>query len=117
MDDYESNCIVLRSILGSYLSDVNKLMPLWHYGIILPEAAEECSLCSLLNLTIVELKQILESYGLINVNNNVVKFVCSTSSYGRKYSWQMFLLKNLLSDNYFAQMNLSKYKIYQANIW
>ena len=56
MDDYESNCIVLRSILGSCLSDINKLMPLWHYGIILSEAAEECCLCSLLNLTLVKLK-------------------------------------------------------------
>ena len=28
----------------------------------------------------------------------------------------MFLLKNSLSDNYFAQMNLFKYKIYQNNV-
>ena len=56
MDDYESNCIVLRSILGSCLSDINKLMSLWHYGIIIPEAAEECCLYSLLNLSLVELK-------------------------------------------------------------
>ena len=82
MDDYESNCIVLRSILGSYLSDINKLMPLWHYGIILPEVVEKCCLCSLLNLTLVELKQILEACGLITINNNIVKFVCSTSGYG-----------------------------------
>ena len=66
MDDYESNCIVLRSILGSCLSDIDKLMPFWHYGIILPEAAEELCLCSLLNLTLVELKQILEACGLKN---------------------------------------------------
>ena len=82
MDDYESNCIVLISILGSCLSDINKLMLLWHYGIILPETAEEYCLCSLLNLTIVELKQILESCGLITINNNIVKFVYSTSRYG-----------------------------------
>ena len=116
MNDYESNCIVIRSILGSCLSDINKLMLLWNYGIILPEAAEECCLCSLSNLTLVELKQILEACGLITINNNIVKFVCSTSGYGRKYSWQMFLLKNSLSDNYLAQMNLSKYKIYQNNV-
>ena len=53
-------------------------MPLWHYGIILPEAVEECCICSLLNLTIVELKQMLESCGLITINNDIVKFVCST---------------------------------------
>ena len=115
MDDYESNCIVLRSILGSCLSDINKLIPLLHYGIILPEAAEECCLCSLLNLSLVELKHILESCGLITINH-IVKFVCSTSGYGGKYSWQMFLLKNSLSDNYLAQMNLFKYKIYQNNV-
>ena len=117
MDDYESNCIVLKSILGSCLSDINKLMPLWYYGIILPEVTEECCLSSLLALTIIELKQILESCGLITINNNIVKFDCSTFEYGGKYSWQMFLLKNSLSDNYLAQMNLSKYKIYQNNVW
>ena len=117
MDDYESNCIAVRSILGSCLSDINKLMPLWYYGIILPEAAEECCLCSLSNLTLVELKQILEACGIITIINNIVKFVCSISGYGGKYSWQMFLLNNSLSDNYLAQMNLSKYKIYQNNVW
>ena len=93
MDDYESNCIVLRSILGSYLSNINKLMPLWHYGILLPEEAEECCLYSLLNLTITELKQILESCGLISINNDSVNFVSSTSGYRGKYSWKMFLLR------------------------
>ena len=44
MDDYESNCIVLRTILGSCLSDINKLMPLWYYGILLPEKEKDCSL-------------------------------------------------------------------------
>ena len=37
MDNYETKCIALRKILGSYLSDTNKLMPLWHYGILLPK--------------------------------------------------------------------------------
>ena len=82
MDDCESNGIVLRSILGSYLSDINKLIPLWHYEILLPEAAEWYCLCSLLNLIIVELKQMLESCGLITINNDIVKFVCSTFGYG-----------------------------------
>ena len=79
MDDYETNCIVLISILCSCLSDINKLMHLWNYGIILPNAAGECCLCSLLNLSLLELKQILESCELITINNNIVKFVCSTS--------------------------------------
>ena len=30
MDDYEANCVVIRSLLGSCLSDINKNMPLWY---------------------------------------------------------------------------------------
>ena len=82
MNDYESNCIVLITFLDFCLSDINKWMPLWHYGILLAEAVEECCLCSLSNLTIVELKQILESCGLMTINNDIVKFVYSTSRYG-----------------------------------
>ena len=116
MDDYESNCVVLRSIFGSCLSHINKLIPLWHCGILLPETADECCLCSLLGLTLVKLKQILECCGLITINNDIVKFVCSTSGYGRKYSWEIFLLENSISENYFAQMNLAKYKMIQKKI-
>ena len=72
MDDYESNFIVLRSISGSCLSNINKLMPLWHYGIILPEAAEECSLYSLLNLTIVELRWTIKLFDIILLNSTEI---------------------------------------------
>ena len=58
MENYEFNCIILRVILGSCLYDINKLMPLWYYGILLPEE-EDSSLYFFLNLTILELKQIL----------------------------------------------------------
>ena len=101
MKDCEANCIVLRSLLGSCLSDINKLMPLWYYGILLPKEEEDYSLPFLLNLTIVQLKQILESCGLIIINNNIVKFVINTSGYDGNYSWPMFLLKNSLSKNFF----------------
>ena len=57
MDDCASNCVVLRSLFGSCLYDINKNMPLWHYGILLPEKEEDCSLSYLLNLTIDELKK------------------------------------------------------------
>ena len=67
MDNYESNCITIRSILGSCLSDINKLMPLWYYGIILPEIKEVDSLSILMNLKIVSLKQILQLCGLITI--------------------------------------------------
>ena len=56
MDDYESNCNVLRSILGSCLSYINKSMPLWYYGILLPEVDDDI-LSYLFNLTIVQLKK------------------------------------------------------------
>ena len=55
MEDYEANSIVSRSLLRSCLSCINKNMPLWHYGILLPEEEEDCSLSYLLNLTIDEL--------------------------------------------------------------
>ena len=44
MKDCEANCVVLRLLLGSYLSDINKYMPIWHYGILLPEEEEDRSL-------------------------------------------------------------------------
>ena len=56
MEDCEANCVILRSLLGSCLSGINKNIPLWHYGILLPEEEEDCSLSYLLNLTIDELK-------------------------------------------------------------
>ena len=56
MEDCEANCIVLRSLLGACLSDINKLMPLWYYGILLPKEEEDCSLSYLLNITIDEMK-------------------------------------------------------------
>ena len=93
-------------------------MALWHYDILLPEEEKDCSLSYLLNLTIDELKSILELCGLVTINNNIVKFVKSTSGYGRNYSWSMFLLENSLSNNYFSQMNLSRYnKKHQRNIY
>ena len=52
MGDCEANCVVLRSLFGSCLSDINTNMPLWHYGILLPEEEEDCSISYLLNLTI-----------------------------------------------------------------
>ena len=58
MEDCESNCIVRRSLSGSCLSDINKLLTLWHYGILLPEEEENCSISYSLTLTIDELKSI-----------------------------------------------------------
>ena len=49
---------------------------------------------------------------------NIVKFVKSTSGYGGNYNWSIFLLENLLTNNYFYRMNLSRYnKKCQRNIY
>ena len=48
------------------------------------------NLVTLKHLTIDELKKVLEICGLITINNNIVKFVRSPSSYRGKYSWSMF---------------------------
>ena len=58
MEGREANCVVLRSLLGSCLSDIDKNMPLWRYGILLPEEEKYCILSYLLNLTIDELKNV-----------------------------------------------------------
>ena len=52
MEHCEANCIVLRSLLGSCLSDINKLMSLWYYSILSSKEEKDCSLSFLLNLTI-----------------------------------------------------------------
>ena len=117
MDDYESNCIVLRSIVESYLSDINKWILLWHYDIVLPEIEEDASLSYLLNLIIVQLKKILELCCLVIIKNNNIKFVIVMSVRGGTYSWSMFLLENSLSSNYFTKMSITKYNVYQKNMY
>ena len=115
MDDYKSNCIVLRTILGSCLSDINKLMTLWYYGIL---QKKRIVAYLLLDLAIVELKQILESCRHITINNNIVQFVLNTSGYGGTYSWSIFLLKNSMPKNYFSKMFIARYKKkYQNNMY
>ena len=117
MDNYECNCIVFRTILGSYLSDSNKLVLLWNYGILLPEKEEDTIPSFLLNLTIVQLKQILESCGIITIKDNNIKFVLDTSGHRGTYSWSMFLLENSLLDNYFTEISVSSYNVYQKNVY
>ena len=106
MNNHETNYIVLRSILGSCLSYINKLMPLWYYGILLPEVDDDI-LSYLFNLTIVQLKQILESCGIITIKDNSIKCVIYTSDHEGNYSWSMFLLENSSSSNNFTKMSVS----------
>ena len=117
MDTFESNCIVLRTILGSCLSGIIKLMPLWHYGILSLEEEGNYSISFLLNLTMVELKQILESCGFITIKDNRIKLVIDTSGRGGNYSWSMFLLENSLSSIYCTIIYVSRYNIYQIDMY
>ena len=57
----------------------------------------------MLNLTIDELKQILELCGLITIKDNKIKFVIDISSREGNYSWSIFRLKNSLLANYFTK--------------
>ena len=57
MEYCEANWLVMFSLLGSCLSDINKNISLWHYDILLPEEEEDYSLSYLFNLTIDELKK------------------------------------------------------------
>ena len=92
-------------------------MTLWYYGIFLPEQVEDASLSFLLNLTIVQLKQILKPCGLITIKDNNIKFVLDTSGHGGNYSWSVSLLENSLSDNYFIKMSVIRYNVYQRNVY
>ena len=59
-----------------------------------------------MNLTIDELKNILELCVLITINNNIV------------FSCPMFLLDNSLSNNYLSKINLLRYnKKYQRLVY
>ena len=37
MDNFESNCINLRVLLGFYLSKIKILVSIWYYDITLPQ--------------------------------------------------------------------------------
>ena len=67
----------------------------------------------LLSLIIDELKQILESYGLITIKDNNIKFVIDTSGRGGNYSWSMCLLENSLLSKYFTKMSVTMFNKYQ----
>ena len=100
MDPCESNCHMIRLLFGSCLSEINQHIPLWHYGILLPEQ-EECSMSSLLNIYIDELKQILLTYGLIYYQRGTLKLVLN--------GWSIFIMDNELQNNYFDKFNVRQF--------
>ena len=63
------------------------------------------------------IEKILESCGLITIKDDNIKFVIDTSGHGGNYSWSVFLLENSLSSNYFTKMSVSRYSIYQRNMY
>ena len=117
MDDFESNCMVLRSIFGSCLSDINSMSNLWYYGILFPEEHHECSLSSILNIRISELKSILQFCGLIKIKDNVTSFVNDVAGTGGDYNWEIFRSDHSLLDNYYDTMCVNKFKHIQKNMW
>ena len=117
MHNYEDNYIVLQTILGSCLSDIKKLRPLQYYSILLPEEKGDCSISFILNLKIDELKQILESCGLITFKDNNIRFVVDISGHGDNYSWSIFRLENSLLVSYFANMSIARFNKQQRNVY
>ena len=108
MEKYESNCHKIRLLFGSCLSEINQHIPLWYYGILLPEQ-DECSMSSLLNVSIDELKQILFPCGLIYYQRGNLKSVLN--------GWSMFMMDNDLQNNYFDKFNVRQYNYHQRNIY
>lgn len=51
MDNLEFNITTLRVLLGSCLSEINGLMPLWCYSVLIPEV-KISSLSTMLFLTL-----------------------------------------------------------------
>ena len=72
-------------LFGLCLSEINQHIPLWHYGILLPEQ-DECRLSSLLNISIDELKQILITCGIIYSQRGTLKLVLN--------GWSIFMMEN-----------------------
>ena len=120
MDHYEYNYIVLRTILSSCLSNINKSIALWYCGIILSEEEEEeedCNLSSTLNLKIDKLKQIIESYGINTINDYNINVVIDTSDHGGNYTRSIFCFENSLLVNYFAIIFVTTVNKYQRNMY
>ena len=72
----------------------------------------------MLNLIIGELKQILESCGVIIIKDNNIQFVIYIYIWSwRYYSWSIFHLENSLFGNYFTKkMSVTRFNKYQRNM-
>ena len=88
---FVKNCSRRNNIYSSGLD-------LYHmYSILLPEQ-KECSLPSLLNISIDESKQILLTCGLIYYQRGTLKLGLNR--------WSIFMMDNDLQNNYFDKFNV-----------
>ena len=108
MDPCESNCHMIRLLLGSCLSEINQYIPFWHYGILLPKH-EDTSLSSLLNISLDDLKQILLSCGLIYYQRDTVKLHLNY--------WKTFMLENHVHKYYFDKFNVTRFNSYNPKLY
>ena len=84
-------------------------LDLYHiYSILLPEQ-EECSLSSLLNISIDKLKQILLTCGLMYYQRGPFKIVLNGRS--------ICMMDNDLKYNYFDKFNVGQFNYHQRNIY
>ena len=99
---------MIRLLFGSCLSEINHHTPLWCYGILLPEQ-EECSMSSLLNISIDEFKYILLTCGLIYYQRATLKLVLNY--------WLILMIENDFQNNYFDKFNIRQCNYHQRNIY
>ena len=67
-------------LLKSCLSDINKVIPLWYFGILLTEK-DERSLSSILNLKTDELTKQLDTCIFVTIKVNIIKCVVNKADY------------------------------------
>ena len=99
---------MIRLLFGSCLFEINQHITLWHSGVLLPEQ-EECSISSLLNISIDESKQILLTCGLLYYQRGTPKLVLN--------GWSIFMMENDLQNNYFDKFNVRQLNYHQRNIY
>ena len=99
---------MIRLLFGSCLSEINRNIPIWHYGILLPEQ-EEYSISSLLKTYIGELKRMLLTCGLIYYQWGTMELVLN--------GWSIFMMDNDLQNNYFDKLNVRQFNYHLRNIY
>ena len=108
MEKYESIVIWFGCYLVHGVPEINQYILLWRYGILLPEQ-KECSISSLLNIYINELKQILLTCGIFYYQRGTLKLILN--------GWSIFMMDKDLQNNYFDKLNVRQFNCHQRNIY